>query len=271
MKAIGELVAFFVSGVGADETPVTLADEEVTLKVRGSAGIAKAFLAPPWAKYQSATGGILRISSIQFRDNGLGMNFHGVTAETRPLLPLSSLSLIDLVGQQELNIKMTGSAVAGDLEMGVAPVIYPNPDQQPSFVGPEEVSRLRVSDTILAVPNTITTPDTGAWGTPAPINAEADPFDSKYDYAVVGYLVSDGVLAVAYSGQATLKYRWGGPGHPTQPELTSAWFLTWSRAMGYEMIPKFAGSDADKFFVNAITDENAVAPLITSLLIPLSR
>lgn len=269
MKAIGELVAFFATGANVTEQDVELADAEVTLSVRGTPGISKAFLAPPWGAWQTA--GKMRISSIQFKDNGIGMNFWGVAQDPRPLLPLSSLSLIDLVGQQELRIKMTGSAAGTDLDMGCAPIIYPNPDQQPSFIGPDEVSRRRISDTILAVPNTITTPTSGAWGTPAAINAEGDPFDSKYDYVVVGYLVSDTVLAVAYSGQVTLKYRWGGPGNAAQPELTSAWFLTWSRAMGYEMMPMFSGSDADKLFVNAITDENGVNPVVTSLLIPLSR
>lgn len=269
MKAIAELVAGYTTAPSTTETAITLADSEVTLVVRGTAGLAKAFMMPPWAKFQ--TSGKLRISSIAFPDNGVGMELRGYAASVRPLLPLTSLSLIELSGQQEVKAKMTGSATGGDLEMAVIPIIYPNPEQQPQFMSPEDVSARRLGTTILAIPNTIVTPTSGSWGTSEALNSEADPFDAKYDYAIIGFLVDTLCLAVAYSGQLTLKYRWGGPGNPDQKELTSSWFITMSRAMGYDLIPWFNGSDANKVFVNAITDENGADPNVTTLCVPLRR
>jgi len=269
MKAIAELIAFYVTAPSTTETVVTLADSECTLVVRGQSGLARAFMLPPWVKWQ--TKGKLRLSSIGFRDNGVGTELRGYAAEPRPLLPLSSLSLVSLVGRQEIVAKLSGSATSGDLEMGIVPIIYPNPEQQPDYVSPDYVAEKRINDTILAVPNTIVTPTSGAWGTSEAINSEADPFDPKYDYAIIGYLVDDLVLAVAYSGQLTLKYRWGGPGHPAQKELTSAWFITASRAFNYDLIPKFPGSDPGKVFINAITDENGVDPVVTTLYIAMQK
>lgn len=269
MKAAVELVAGYATAPSTTETDLTLSDSTVTLTVRGVAGIAKAFLLPPFGKWQTA--GKLRVGSIGFQDNGKGMELRGYAAEVRPLLPLSSLSMIQLVGQQALTAKITGSATSGDLEMAVLPLMYPNPEQQPSYVSPEYVAERRVGHTILVVPNTITTPTSGAWGTAEAINAEADPFLPDFDYAIVGYLVDTLCLAVAYSGQLTANYRWGGPGHPYQKELTSGYFVTASRAFGYDLIPKFNGADADKVFVNAITDENGADPNVSSICIPLAR
>jgi hypothetical protein len=268
VKALAELVAQFVTAPSTSPTTPTLADSACTNTMRSETGAAYAFLMSPWSRTQ-ATGELL-IKSPNLIDNGKGIALQHVSAEPTPYLPISAFSLHKLAKNETLTITATGSGTSGDIEQHILPILYPNPASAPQYIGIEELNRRRVGKVITAR-NSIVCGTSGAWGTAQAINASTDVFSTDYVYAVLGYICNLQVAAVAYSGLQTGNLRWGGPGHATKKELTSAWFVINTRAYGYDLIPTFAGVDAGKFNVNAIGDENATTSIIETLLLPLTK
>ena len=268
-KALLELVCGFVTAVSSTITAVTLCDSAVTNVVRGDTGAEKIVMLPPFAFTQLT--GVARIRSTGFPENAQGFRAQHKAGVVEPLAPMSILTQYEPKPNETLTIELSGSSTSGDLDMIAVPILYQNPKNYlASYIGLAELNERRMGK-IQAIENTITTPTSGAWGTSEAITAEFDVLNADTDYAVVGYLTNSNILAVGYSGTVTGNYRTGGPGDGAKNTVTENWFLDLTRGTGFDLIPTFRGDAATKFFVNAVTNENGVDPVVTTLVVPIRR
>ena len=266
MSPSAELVAGYATAPSTTITALTLSDSAVTLTTRGQPGVTVAYLLPPWA--DSQTAGILRLMAPSWHDFVNGLYLNTVASEVRMLSTIGWKQTLQ--GQEAISAGISGSATAGDLEMGVLPILYDNLEGiSPSYIDVATLLERQVGQ-VIAVPNTITTGTAGAWASEA-INAEVDNFKSDLDYAVLGYQTTAECLAVAYQGVATGNLRWGGPGNETEKEFTGNYFITMTQVYGRPLIPVFHGSDEGNFNVCVVIDENGADPAISTILAPLRR
>lgn len=82
----------------------------------------------------------------------------------------------------------------------------------------------------------------GAYSAGVAINATFDNFEAGSDYALLGYLTSASVLAIAVAGQDTGNLKMGGSG-VADPKVTRDWFVKLSEKSGRPSIPIIAANN----------------------------
>ncbi len=170
--------------------------------------------------------------------------------------------------QDVIAATIAGSAVAGDIELGVLGLFYGDmPGQAARLIGPDELrSRARRNVTIQ---DSILNGVTGGWSGNRAINAGSDLLRANTDYAVLGAVADVAVNALALRGPDTANARVAVPGDPAVTDDTSRWFLLLSRLTGLPCIPVInsANKGATTFDVSA--DENAITTVFSWNLVEL--
>lgn len=259
-----EVIAGRTVAAGATITEVTM-NTGNSATIRNTPLDALIQLLQLWTVVQAVGTG--RVRSPKLHDNVNGIRVDNVADNPRPLLP--NYHRQKLYPQDELTIELSGSAVAGDVDMIALLIGY---DDLPGISGrfiTEETLYLQGVNT-LTVENTITTGATGDWSGEEALNAEFDLLKANTDYALVGYLVDTQCGSVRWRGSDFGNLGVGGVGDDMGRDYTASWFLNLARYFGAPWIPVFNSANKDAVLVDAHQDEDAASVTLTSILVELA-
>lgn len=258
-----ELLAGQVTAPGATFTAWTM-NAGNSLSIRNAALEKRIYLLEAWAKNQAA--GVLRIRSPKLHDNVQGLRFDVVASEVDALMGVGFKQL--LFAQDTLIVEQTGSAVAGDIEMGGLLVYYDDlPGQDARFISYADMQKKGMNE--LTVENTLATGVAGGYSGEEAINAEFDLLKANTDYALVGYLVDAECGSVRWRGVDFGNLGIGGPGNDTDKWQTREWFSRFSRILDTPLIPVFNSANKAGLLLDAHQDENGTDVTVTSILVEL--
>lgn len=258
-----EVVAGQVTAPGATFTAWTM-NAGNTLSVRNADLSKKIWLLDVWAKQQAA--GNLRVRSPKLHDNVQGLRFRATAADVEPLMGVVFKQ--PLFAQDTLIVEQTGSAVAGDLEMGGLLIYYEDlPGQDARFIGFDDLMKKGLNEVL--VENTISTGVAGGYSGEEAINAEFDLLKANTDYALVGYLVDTICGTVRWRGPDFGNLGVGGPGNQVDHMITREWFSRLARLYQTPLIPVFNSANKAGTLLDVHQDENGADPVVTTILVEL--
>lgn len=236
-----------------------------SLRVKNMMPNSRAFLLNAWSDQQVA--GTLQIRSPRMHDNQRGIRIDVTVSDTSPHLPSTFRQL--LFSNDDLAVELSGSAVAGDVELASLLLYYESLEGSGGrFI--DNATLLKRMINMVSVENTITATAGPGYSGAEAINAEADLLQSNFDYAILGYLVDTECLSVTWRGPDTGNLRVAGPGHDTGREFTRDWFQDLARKQEIPLIPVINANNDGATFVEVAQDENAAAVTVTTILAQLS-
>lgn len=191
---------------------------------------AQAYLDQMWAR--QATAGIFRIRSPRMHDASQGIRCQVGATTPELLLPDGAGQL--LYPSDTLTVEMTGGGAETDNVF--YSVYYTDlPGVAARLASWEEVKPRIVQIAGVEV-DTTTSGTAGQWSSGTAINASFDTFKANTDYALLGYLTSVAVGAVAIQGVDTGNVRMGGPGAIDHVQ-TREFFIKMAHSTGRPYIP----------------------------------
>lgn len=239
-----QLVAGFATNPSSTFTVATAATPD-TFVIQNFATTDMAYLEQFWGR--AASPGIIRIRSPRFHDPNQGIRLQVANANAYLGLPYG----IDeqLYPGDTPIVDLTGGAAETDCVYalygyanlpGVTARYATWSDIQPRI---QHISGVQVSP--------VTSATAGQWGNARAINSDFDNFKAGQDYAILGYVSSVQVGAVAFSGVETGNFKVGGPG-ATDHVQTRDFFIQLSLNSGRPYIPIFNANNKAAFnvFVN---------------------
>lgn len=233
--------------------------------VRNTNGDSNIYLLQAWADVQLT--GVLRIKSPRLHDNVQGIRLQTVASEVRPLLPFKAPQA--LISQDTLDLGISGSATAGDLECAGFLIYYADlPGVEGRFIDGDEYRRRFVN--MSAFSNTLSTGTTGGWSGEESIVSEFDNLKANTDYALPGYLTNTECCSIRWRGTDTGNLGVGGPGCAEDKELTANWFVWLSDYFGLPLIPVFNSANKNSILIDCHQDENGADPIVTTLFAQLA-
>lgn len=165
-----------------------------------------AYLEGMWAK--GATAGELRVRSPRLHDNVQNLRFPYQVNTPRNLLDDMSEQM--LYPQDTLSVEQSGGAAETDV--GAIANYYSNLPGTDARLAMWEQIRPRIQN-LLTIEVSITGAGTlGDWSAGTPIDTTFDLLKANVDYAILGYVVTNAVLAIAIAGSDTGNLKVGGPG-----------------------------------------------------------
>jgi len=259
MPAI-ELITGRTTAPGATLTAITM-NTGNSNTVRNTEINKPIVLMDAWTKNQ--TSGVLRIRSPLLHDNVQGIRLGAQAAQVLPLLPEIGFQL--LVPQDTLNLEISGSATAGDIELAAFLLFYEDlPGVNAKMISPGEM--LARIEQIATIENTITADASGNYSGEEAINAEFDVIRANRDYAILGYIVNTECLTIRYRGSDSGNLGFGGPGNATRPDITVNWFVDLAFRMQLPLIPVFNSSNKDSLLLDVVQDENGADVTIQTII-----
>jgi hypothetical protein len=259
MGAALELLSGYVTAPGATLTGLTMGAGNSNT-VRNAPLDRKISLLQCWAMSQGA--GILRVRSPKMHDNVQGVRLGVAAANGEPLLPWGVKQ--ELFAQDQLTLELSGSAVAGDIEMAGFLVHYEElPGVSARFAKLEDIKG-KVKN-IFTVENTLALGTAGGYSGEEAINAEFDLLKANTDYALLGYLVSANAGCVRWRGADVGNLGVGGPAIAGRRAITERWFVKLSQVFDLALIPIFNAANKAGILVDGMQDENGTDITVTSI------
>jgi len=171
---------------------------------------------------------------------------------------------IEVQPQELLSISIAGSGTAGDVELGMMLIHYPD---LPGVSGraitwPQLTSRMQMMTTVQM---TITGAAAGYTGGEL-ITAESDLLRANRDYAVIGVTTNVACGAITILGPDTGYVRTAVPGQASDSDVGSDWFAALSRTSGLPTIPVINSGNRAATTIGIVQNENNVSPVISITL-----
>lgn len=201
------------------------------------------------------------IKSPKMADNNQGLRLRAASALTDLLTPLGADQPMYSGDTPTVSIDETAIATGAIATLtwyddlpGVQPRLATWADVRP------RIKNIMGDDVALGAVGAI-----GQYSAGVPINTSFDNFKADTDYALLGYLTSASVLAVAVVGQDTGNSKVGGPG-VADPKETRNWFVRLSNETGRPHIPIIAANNKGSTLVSQ-TDNSAHAAQAVTLIL----
>ncbi len=259
-----EVVAGRVTAPGATVTALT-ANTGASFTVRNSPTANDIRLMGMWAFVNVA--GVFRIISPRLHDNVQGIRHQTNTGAPVPMLPFRPIQR--LYAQDNLAPGISGSTVAGQIELGFFLVYYQNLEGvNARFIDPVGLMNRGVNELGVEVD---TTPGvTGDWSGASALNKTFDNLIANTDYAIVGLTLSANCGAVGITGPDTGNLRLGIPGSTGLHYLGQEWFLRLSRMSGIPLIPVINSANKAGTTIDIATSQAGLAVNVSLSLVQLA-
>jgi hypothetical protein len=204
--------------------------------------------------------GIIRVRSPLMHDFVQGIRFSCPSGSTDNLLHQSMHQ--PLYTQDALAVEVTGGTSASDV--GVIGIYYTDlGGASARLVMPGDISgRVR---NIVAVEVDVTSSATiGTW-TDTVITTTEDVLHANTDYAVLGYILSGPLAAIALRGPDTSNLRCGGPGG-ANIYSSSSYFLELSLDTGFPHIPVINSANKGGTYVSCVHHVGSTSSAVTLVM-----
>ena len=173
--------------------------------VRNTGLNAKVYLQDMWA--DGATAGVFRIRSPRLHDNVQGIRFQNVASENQVMLGWYPDQ--ELVPQDQLIAEITGGAAETDT--GAFLISYDSlPGSDGNYATWDQI-KPRIVNYVTNEVDTTASATVGNWSNGAALNSTFDLLHANTWYAVIGYVCSALVTAVAIQGPDIGNLKNGGP------------------------------------------------------------
>ncbi len=218
-----------------------------------------------WTKNQ--TDGILRVKSPMMHDNVQGYRAQAQSAISQSVWPVGYGQ--NLKPQDILSAEQTGSATAGDIEIGALLVYYDNlPGIDSRLIGTAELKGRMLN--MLTVQNTLATGTSGGWSGEEAINADFDVLKANTDYAILGYVVETLAGSVRWRGADLGNLGVGGPCDPNNNDYQARYFVNLTEKTGIDLIPVFNSANKGALLMDSHQDENGTDVIVSTILAELA-
>lgn len=201
-----EVVAGFATNPAAVFTGLTYTAGQSST-VRNTGLDTRVILQDMWAK--GASAGVFRIRSPRLHDNVQGIRFQNPAAANQLLLGWFPDQ--ELVPQDQLVAEITGGAA--EVDSGAFLISYDNlPGSDGNYARWDQV-RPRIEHIVTIEVDTTASATAGNWSNGAALNSTFDLTWANSWYAILGYVCSANVTAVALQGPDIGNLKNGGPGN----------------------------------------------------------
>lgn len=218
-----------------------------------------------WAMQQ--TSGFQQIAFPSGHDTTRGYRYGTEAGDTYSRLVLGMQ--LEVTAQEQLSITVSGSATAGDVEIGCGLVHYPDlPGVESRNITWKQLQD-RV-DKLTTVFCTVTGTAAGYTGGEL-INAESDLLLANRDYAIMGVSTTVDCAAVTIVGPDTGYAKIGVPGADQNPDEVAQYFALLARAHDMPLIPVINSGNRNATTIGIVQDENNVSVPITLYLALLKK
>ena len=229
-----------------------------SLQVKNQIGLGNIQLIGLWTDNQVA--GQVRVRSPKLHDNVDAIRSRTQIGVLKNLIPLGAAQKYN--PQVTLIVKLSGSAVVGDIESVVQQVYYDDLPGQKARLYTWDQVRANLMH-ILGVRLAITLGTTAGYNGARAINADVDLLQANQDYAVFGMTTDVETAAVCLRGPDTGNLRVSVPGEPDLTEDTSWWFKNISFWSGLPLIPVINSANKGATLIDCANDENGGTANIT--------
>lgn len=258
-----ELLTGFVTAPSTTLTALGMASGN-SLTIRAFPDEAFAGLVAAWADNQA--DGILRIRSPRMHDNVQNIRLGIVASEPYDYLP--SFPSQRLFTQDVIDVMLSGSAAAGDIETACMLIYYPViSGSQARLITPQIL--MQQGKEIMTVENTLALGTAGGYSGQEAINAEFDQLKANTDYALIGYHVQQECACIRWQGIDTGNLGLGGPGMNSNKNVTRNWFIDLSNKTGRPCIPVFNSANKNGILIDGAQDENGTDVTVHSIFVEL--
>lgn len=266
MGAAMELLTGNATAPSTTFTGLTMATGN-TLTIRSAQMNSQISLLAAWGFNNAA--GALRIRSPRIHDNQQGIRMVLDATDPSPRYPRRNF-MQPLVAQDVLTAEITGSAVAGKIEMASLIIFYADlPGIQGRFITPDQLGRWGVN--MMGQEVDITAGAVGGYSGQAAVNSLAgcDNWKANTDYALMGYAVNTACCSVRIQGADVGNLGVGGPGLVIDPNTTADWFVWLSDMYGIAAIPVFNAANKNAILVDVAQNDGGAAVKITFYFVEL--
>ena len=247
-----ELVSWSATQPNTGAAAVALTGDSLTIK--NSKG--PAYLLAVWAQHQ--VDGFQQIVTPTSHDTTRGWRQVVEATNIDNLLP--SGMAMEMQPQELMSITVSGSNTAGDVELGMALVHYPDlPGVTARAIKWPDL--MRRAETLLTIQATITGAATGYTGAEL-ITAESDLLRANRDYAVLGCTTSTACAALTLIGPDTGYVRVAVPGQASDADVGRDWFASLARAFDMPLIPVINSGNKQSTTIGIVQNENNVSPVV---------
>jgi hypothetical protein len=258
--ALQSVVGWFTAaGAGTNVVTPSAGD---SFSVPSFALTSKCYIENLWAG--GATSDFVRVRSSRLHDANQGLRMRVPSGAFRSILPWGMGETVYPSDTPVVEIDATGAGSGGivlhygfDDLPGVAPRLSSWSDISPRVM---HVSGVEVDVTSGAI---------GTYGASAAINSLFDNFEAGADYALLGYSMTVGCLAVGITGKDTGNLRIAVPGSADGVESTD-YFITMSEATGRPYIPIIAANNKGSTIVQNVDTAAATASKVTLIMAQLA-
>lgn len=254
-----QVITGFVTAPSTTLTAVTPGSGDSLQVANGAVG-SDIRLLNMWGDWQTA--GYLQVKSPLMHDNVNGIKMFGVASEVYPLLEDSNGQMLEANDLLQMNI--SGSGTAGDIETGALLLYYDNLAGSDANLSTWEAIRGRI-EAYMTVQNTLALGTGGGYSGSQVITTTDNQWKALRNYALLGYLSSVECAVIGWTGPDTSNRRVGGPGNETNKNLTRNWFVTLSQTSGKPCIPVFNASNIGATVIDGAQDENGADTQVTSI------
>jgi hypothetical protein len=252
-----ELVSWSTTAAGAGGAAAApLTGDSLTIK--NSKG--PAYLVGLWASFQA--DGYLQIVTPTSHDTTRGYRQVVENANVDSLRP-GGMAL-EMQPQELMTITQAGSATAGDVDLGMALIHYPDlPGVNARAIKWGDL--MRRAETLTTIQATITGAATGYTGAEL-ITAESDLLRANRDYAVLGISTNVPCGALTIIGPDTGYVRTAVPGQATDADVGRDYFCAQARAFDLALIPVINSGNKASTYLGIVQNENNVSPQIAVVM-----
>jgi len=264
MPSAMELVTGQVAAPGTTYTNVSPSDGN-TFTVRNTAIDSNVYLIDVWTQCQG--NGSYRIRSPRLHDNVTNILMQHGTGVNDHVYPRGIKQ--KLVPQDTLDVELTGSATAGDLE-GIGMLIF---YEDLPGINARLAKWADIKDRIrhvIGFPVSLNFGTAGGYSGEVVITQQVDILKANEDYALLGYICSGSCLAVRFRGVDTGNLGVGGPGLAYSPRVTSRYFADLSDILDLPTIPIFNSANKNAILIDGVQDENGAGVTVTIVMAELA-
>lgn len=259
-----ELIGGFVTAAGTTLTEITINTGNSKI-VRATVPGTNVRLIDTWANTQAV--GFMQFNSPKMHDAISAVKLATGDKNPIPLLPKGIFQ--KLYPQDQLSIKLAGSATAGDIDNMSALIYYSDlPGSNGHFITAEECASRALN--VKTINNSLTMGTSGDWSGEELLNADEDLLKANTQYALMGMVSKTKMCSVRWRGTDFGNLGVGCPGPDSRDDITSDYFANLSRTSGLATIPVFNSANIGSIYIDGQNDENALNAIISTILIELT-
>jgi len=253
-----EVIVAQSTAVGINLVPISALSGH-SLTIKGTNDASATHLLGLWTSAQAS--GIVRVLSPRLHDARECIRIPSIANNPVNLIDPSIMQT--LVPQDALQISLSGSVGAGDIEQVILLVYYANLEGiQGNYITYQQFRERFLA--LTAVENNITLGSAGGFSGSESIAADFDVLRGNQEYAILGAVSNINLGCVRYISTDLGNI---GPGFPSialAPDLSRGFFLELARMTGLACIPVFNSANRSSLQIDALGNENGGAPRIST-------